>query len=165
MFKRLLIVVITAAMLNIASPAFPQTTPKSTNIEIDFQSCLLRASLLGEQDTGQSDLGENFVCFRRADLPAGNSLAAYPTLLYGLEKHELSPAAMMLIGAGVGAQAGMFAGAVGNTLGWWNEKATWTMVGALSAIGAALFGAKADDPSWRNVYLWEDDHTLVPIKR
>jgi hypothetical protein len=41
----------------------------------------------------------------------------------------------------------MFLGAIGNTLGLWNEKATWAMVGVMSAAGASGFGAKANDPS------------------
>jgi hypothetical protein len=161
-----LIVIVFAAVTSICVPvAHAQTNQKSQHIEISFESCLLRASLLSDHVTGRSDLNHSFCYFRGPDLSAGNYLASYPARMYGLEKYELSPAVMMLIGAGVGAQAGMFAGAVGNTLEWWNEKATWAMVGALSAAGAALFGSKADNPSWRNVYLWEDNHELAPIKR
>jgi hypothetical protein len=158
-------IVVAAAVCFFTSAAFPQTLLESDHVEVRFESCFLRASLLTDAVARRSTLVRDYSFFHHTGLSAGNYLSAYPARYYGLEKYELSPTMMVLLGAGVGAQAGMFLGAVGNTLGVWNEKTTWAMVGALSAMGAAFFGAKADEPEWRNVYLWEDDHRLVPVKR
>jgi hypothetical protein len=46
-----------------------------------------------------------------------------------------------LYGAGTAATLGMFVGAVGNTLGWFGEDATWIMTGALATMGAIYSGA------------------------
>jgi hypothetical protein len=35
----------------------------------------------------------------------------------------------------------MFIGAIGNTLGWFDEETTWWMTGSLAALGAAYAGA------------------------
>jgi len=48
----------------------------------------------------------------------------------------------VLHGAGTAATLGMFLGAVGNTLGWFDEETTWWMTGSLAAVGAAYAGVK-----------------------
>jgi hypothetical protein len=47
-----------------------------------------------------------------------------------------------LSGAGSAATLGMFLGAIGNTLGWFDEETTWWMTGSLATIGAAYAGAR-----------------------
>jgi hypothetical protein len=47
-----------------------------------------------------------------------------------------------LNGAGRAATLGMFLGAIGNTLGWFDEETTWWMTGSLAAVGAVYAGAK-----------------------
>ncbi len=42
----------------------------------------------------------------------------------------------MLFGAGAGSTFGMFLGAIGNTLGWFDEDTTWIITGAAAAAGA-----------------------------
>jgi hypothetical protein len=158
------VVVILTALIP-TSASHSQTIFKSNNIEVRFESCLLRASLLGNDATHSSRLIRDYSPFRRVGVPAGSYLASYPAYMYGLEKYELSPSTMVLLGASVGAQAGMFLGAVGNTLGLWSEKTTWALVGVMSVAGGSWFGIKANDPSWRSVYRWKDDHELAPIKR
>ncbi len=42
----------------------------------------------------------------------------------------------MLFGAGAGSTLGMFVGAIGNTLGLFDEQTTWAITGAAAAAGA-----------------------------
>jgi hypothetical protein len=45
-------------------------------------------------------------------------------------------------GAGRAATLGMFIGAVGNTLGWFDEKTTWWLTGSLATVGAVYAGTQ-----------------------
>lgn len=47
----------------------------------------------------------------------------------------------VLHGAGTAATLGMFLGAVGNTLGWFDEETTWWLTGSLATVGAVYGGA------------------------
>jgi hypothetical protein len=97
--------------------------------------------------------------------PDGAYLAAYTARWYGYEVEELSAADLALEGVGMGATMGMFLGAVGQSLGFWDEDKTWLMVGAMSAIGAAWTASKVEDPSWRYRLRWDEENSLtVPEK-
>lgn len=48
----------------------------------------------------------------------------------------------ILTGAGAAASLGMFLGAVGTTLGWFDEDTSWAITGAMAAAGAIYAGAK-----------------------
>jgi hypothetical protein len=48
----------------------------------------------------------------------------------------------VLQGAGHAATVGMFLGAIGNTLGWFDEETTWWLTGSLAAAGAVYAGAR-----------------------
>lgn len=43
-------------------------------------------------------------------------------------------------GAGSAATLGMFLGAIGNTLGWFDETTTWWLAGSLAAAGGIYAG-------------------------
>ena len=77
--------------------------------------------------------------------------------MYGLTIHEMSTTELALEGVGTGASLGLFAGAVANTLGVWDEDTTWFLVGAMSALGAAWGASKADDPKYRIRVQWEPE--------
>jgi hypothetical protein len=49
-------------------------------------------------------------------------------------------------GAGTAATLGLFLGAVGNTLSWFDEETTWWITGGLAAVGAAYAGATYQEP-------------------
>jgi len=52
--------------------------------------------------------------------------------------------------AATAATLGMFVGAIGNTLGWFDERTTWIMTGGLAAAGA-LYGGTTwqQEPTFR----------------
>ena len=52
----------------------------------------------------------------------------------------------VLQGAGGAATLGMFLGAIGNTLGWFDEETTWWLTGSLATVGAVYTGAKYQEP-------------------
>lgn len=49
-------------------------------------------------------------------------------------------------GAGAAATLGLFLGAVGNTLSWFDEETTWWITGGMAAVGAAYAGATYQEP-------------------
>jgi hypothetical protein len=50
--------------------------------------------------------------------------------------------------------------AVGTTTGIWDEKDSWYLVGALSALGVLLRGSMVDDePEWRIRLHWEPERS------
>lgn len=101
---------------------------------------------------------ENYFLRTRNALPANSYLTARPDVIYGLERIELSRTETAMRGLAMGASAGLFAGAVGGTLGLWDEDTSWAIVGALGALGAIFGGTKGyDDPGWRIRYRWTDD--------
>jgi len=50
----------------------------------------------------------------------------------------------VMSGAGAAASLGMFVGAIGTTLGWFDEDTSWALTGALAAAGAFYGNARYD---------------------
>jgi hypothetical protein len=56
----------------------------------------------------------------------------------------------MALGAGTAATVGMFLGAIGNTLGIFDEQTTWILTGSLAAAGAVAGGVRYEpEPTLR----------------
>lgn len=89
--------------------------------------------------------------------PQSGFLTINAARFYGLEKRELGTLASSVKGAERAASLGLFLGAIGNTLGLWDERSSWMMVGAMAAAGAAYGAKKSDDPGWSIEYRWTDD--------
>jgi hypothetical protein len=149
-----------------AAPALAgaQTLVTSKNIELSLQNQLLRGAVLRDSYK-PSDFLRDYRIRDGVDSPSDQYLAAYSARWYGYRVEELSQLDLALEGLGTGATMGMFVGALGQTLGLWDEDKTWLLVGAMSALGAAWSASKVDDPSWRYRLRWdEDDDLTVPTK-
>jgi hypothetical protein len=145
------------------TPGVAQTLGTTKNVEFSIQNQLLRGAVLSN-DYKPSDFLRDYRITTDAEIPT-DYLAAYSARWYGLQVEELSRADLALEGAGTGATMGMLVGALGQTLGLWDEDKTWMMVGAMSALGAAWSASKVDDPSWRYRLRWEEQNDLtVPVK-
>ena len=94
---------------------------------------------------------------RSAVVPfSGSYLSMHAEQIYGLGRHELTRLDLAMEGAGKGATLGLFMGAVANTKGKWDERASWYLVGAATAIGAILGGTVgANEPEKRVRYRWQ----------
>jgi len=66
--------------------------------------------------------------------------AARRKLLCAPRRIELSRLDYVLQGAGAGANAAMFIGAMANSAGLWDERTSWYLVGAAAGLGAVLGG-------------------------
>jgi hypothetical protein len=51
----------------------------------------------------------------------------------------------VLGGAGTAGTLGMFVGAVGTSLGWFDEETSWILTGSMAAVGALYGGARYED--------------------
>lgn len=76
---------------------------------------------------------------------ADENLMMFSQRFLGLERYEASRLDLALEGLGAGATMGLFAGAVANTAGIWNEDTSWYIAGAAAALGAFLGLTKSDD--------------------
>jgi hypothetical protein len=83
---------------------------------------------------------ENYFLRNNIAMPTGGYLAQTPDRLYGMRRYELTTFQTTLEGAAMGVTVGMFAGALANTFGLWNENASWYAAGAMGALGAILGG-------------------------
>jgi hypothetical protein len=153
----LLIGLTTAAA--VSAPA-AQTLVTSRNLEISMQNQLLRGAVL-RSDYQPSDFLRDYRIMGEPDEPNGAYLAAYTAHWYGYRVEELSQTELALEGLGTGATMGLFMGAIGQSLGLWDEDKTWLMVGAMSALGAAWGASKVDDPSWRYRLRWDEQNSLT----
>jgi hypothetical protein len=145
--------------------ASAQTLLTTKNVEVSFQNHLLRGAVLRDQAGTGDEFLRRYYLQNNARLSSDASLAAYSAKFYGLEVEELSAVDLALEGAGTAASLSLFVGAIGNTLGLWDEDKTWLMVGAMSALGAAWGASKVDDPKWRIRLRWEDlDDMSAPDK-
>lgn len=88
---------------------------------------------------------------------SGGDLLIYAEHLYGLERYTVSPINVLMEGVGAGATIGLFMGAAGSTVGLWDEKSSWYLVGAAAAVGAFLNARDANDPRKRLRYRWSGD--------
>jgi hypothetical protein len=69
--------------------------------------------------------------------------------MLGFETYRATRRECALQGAGMGMRLGMAAGAFGMMAGAWDEKETWYIAGAMTALGALYGGLfKADDPKF-----------------
>jgi hypothetical protein len=90
----------------------------------------------------------------------GTYLSVRSNLFFGYEKYQLTHFDRMLEGAQMGAKVGLLLSAVGTTAGMWDEKDSWYLVGALSALGVLLREATADEaPEWRIRLRWEPERS------
>ncbi|HEX6791417.1 MAG TPA: hypothetical protein VF247_08925 [Candidatus Krumholzibacteria bacterium] len=65
----------------------------------------------------------------------------------------------ILTGAGAATSMGMFLGAVGTTLGWFDEDTSWAITGAMAAAGAIYAGARYEvKPELK--FNWEGDSVI-----
>lgn len=85
-------------------------------------------------------------------VPAG-VLVRRLDFMMGIRRHELTRLGCAAQGVEMGTTLGMWVGALGNMLGFWDEKTSWYMAGAASAAGA-LWGSTtgAADPRFRMRY-------------
>ncbi len=90
--------------------------------------------------------------------PAQSSLSLQAARLYGLERFELSTLDCAIYGAGAATTMGMFLGAVGTTLGLFDEQTAWAIIGA-SVLAGATYGVtvNANDSDYRIRYRWDPD--------
>jgi hypothetical protein len=90
----------------------------------------------------------------------GTYLSTRSNLFFGYEKYQLTRFDRMLEGAQMGAKAGLLLSAVGTTAGMWDEKDSWYLVGALSALGVLLREVTSDEtPEWRIRLQWEPERS------
>jgi hypothetical protein len=148
-----------------AIPAGSQTLLSTKSVEVSFQNYMLRGAVVRDGWDAQNDFLRDY--YGRGVDPAQSDayLAAYSARFYGLERYEASTGELALYGIGTGASLGLFAGALGQTLGLWDEDKSWLLVGAMTALGAVWGASKADDPEWRYRYRWEElDRLTVPTE-
>ena len=88
---------------------------------------------------------------------ADAKLAVYSERFLGIERYEATGLELALEGVGAAATLGLFAGAVANTAGLWDEDTSWYIVGAAAALGAFLGYSRVDDPKKRTRYRWSID--------
>jgi hypothetical protein len=150
--------------MGLPAPAGAQALVTSKNLEISMQNQLLRGAVL-KSAYQPSDFLRDYRITGEIAHPDGAYLAAYTAHWYGYKVEEMSRTELALEGIGTGATMGLFMGAIGQTLGLWDEDKTWMMVGAMSALGAAWGASKVDDPSWRYRLRWDEENRLtVPTK-
>ncbi|MFH1755568.1 MAG: hypothetical protein ABIA59_07670 [Candidatus Latescibacterota bacterium] len=115
-------------------------------------------------DSAGSPLHESFL--RSAGFnESGMAISSTASLFYRYEKYQLTRFDCVMEGAQAGAKIGLFLSAVGTTAGMWDEKSSWYLVGALSALGALLSGTTMDDePQWRMRLHWEPDRSIDRIR-
>ena len=84
-------------------------------------------------------------------------LAVYSLQFLGIEQYQATGLDLALEGIGAGATLGLFAGAVANTAGLWDEDTSWYIVGAAAALGAVMGYSRSKDPKKRTRYRWSID--------
>jgi hypothetical protein len=70
----------------------------------------------------------------------------------------------ILTGAGAATSVGMFIGAVGTTLGWFDEDTSWAITGAMAAAGAIYAGTKYQAQPKLN-FNWAGDSVIPGYAR
>lgn len=138
-----------------------QQSGQSSNIGVKNPS-LLRlmrsdSTAVAAEDSAGSSLHENFL---RGGGPGGPGtyIAMRSDMFFGFEKYQPTQLECMWEGAQLGAKAGLFLGAAGATAGLWDEKDSWYLVGAFTALGMLLRGSTMDEePQWRVRMRWEPD--------
>lgn len=104
---------------------------------------------------------ENYFQRALADPDYELNLAMNAYRMYGLERYELTRMESVLYGADRAAMVGLFAAAVGQFAGLWDERTSLYMTGAAAALGAAWGGTLGHgDDDWRIRFRWENDRNL-----
>jgi len=161
MIRRVAAVVVSAAFC-VAAQVQSQSLIKTSKLELRLQNRLYAGAMYrpGESSSrdGVSQYSLQNYFHDTAASPSPNaSLTAVANQLCGFRTYELSRLGCALKGAETGATLGLFVGALGNTTNMWNERSSWFLVGAATALGAILGGtAGADDPGWR-IYITPED--------
>jgi len=137
-----------------------QSLVSTNNIEVSFQNQLLRGAIV-RSDFQPSDFLGDYRVPMAGESHSDAYLAAYTARWYGYQVVEVSQAQLALEGAGMAASLGLFVGAIGNTLGLFEEDKTWMLVGAMSALGAAWGASKIDDPNWRVRLRWDELESMT----
>jgi hypothetical protein len=144
-----------------ASEAQTQQSNKHSSIGVKNPS-LLRvmkhdSSAVNKTDSTGSSLHENFL--RSSGLAGpGTYITMRSDMFFGFEKYQPTHLEYMWEGAQIGAKVGLLMSAVGTTAGLWDEKDSWYLVGALTALGVLLRGSTMDEePQWRVRLRWEPD--------
>ena len=70
----------------------------------------------------------------------------------------------VLTGLGAAGSLGMFVGAVGTTLGWFDEDTSWAITGAMAAVGAIYAGTRYQ-PSSSLKFNWGGDSVIPGYAR
>ena len=96
--------------------------------------------------------------------PLSSYLAVSAERFYGVERYELSKTQCALFGADTGMTLGLMAGALGMTVGLWDERTAWSIAGAAAALGAVRGMSVADEPAFRIRLRW-DDSSRGPDRR
>ena len=161
MTRRFVVVAVLAACCA-AAQVHAQSLVKTTKLELRLQNRLYEGAMYraGESSSarGLNDYSlQNYFHNTAVSSHPDASLSATANRLCGFRTYELTRMGCALKGAEAGATLGLFVGALGNTTGMWNERNSWFLVGAATALGAILGGtAGADSPKWR-VHVTIDD--------
>lgn len=122
------------------------------------------SSTASKADSSKSSLHDNFLRSSGFGGPAA-CISMRSDLFFGYEKYRLTRVESMLEGAQMGAKIGLLMSAVGTTAGLWDEKDSWYLVGALSALGVLLRGTTMDDePQWRIRLNWEPERSARGVR-
>jgi len=149
---RLLWIALIMAVMHAVPDAASQTLP----VELG------RPSVLGDIESARfTGPGENlFQGYMRETAErqfAGANLTVLSNRFFGIERYQASSFDLAFEGAGAGATLGLFAGALANTAGVWDEDTSWYIAGAAAALGAFLGYSSADDSKKRTRYRWSID--------
>ena len=138
-----------------SSPAAAQPLLKTDKLELRLQNLLYTEAKrpAGEIPSGRrvEDVSlQNYFHENAAGSHYDAVLSVTANRLCGFRTYELSRVGCALKGAETGATMGLFIGALGNTTGLWNERSSWFLVGATTALGAILGGTLgAENHAWR----------------
>lgn len=119
-----------------ALPASPLADTDSTRVPGN------RRAALGSAPLSQGLLLSNYVVRDRSDViaPALLTISLNPFAPPGYTPETRFDA--MLLGAGTAGTLAMFIGAIGNTIGAFDEDTTWLLTGAAAAAGALYTGSR-----------------------
>ena len=130
-------------------------------LDVRMENYLLRSALSDQAELGSGPTEHLKPYLRREPSANTLNLTTFNARFLGLEPYQVGHTTLAMEGAATAATLGLFAGAVGTTLGAFDEKTAWYVTGAMAAIGAIMGTVKANEPSNRLRWRWEtgvDDH-------